>query len=227
MMTLYNDGILAGFTAGFTTTFLCYPFDIYKTFQQDLYYRKNAPKTFFEYYRGVKYPLLQSSISGAIIFHQYEYLKKKYPKQQIYSNLLIAMCESLIICPIDKFKITSQQMLHYPLNFKNILHSYKDIGIVAARKIPATTIYLTTYQYLKTYDIPIFVAGGIAGMLNWGITYPIDTIKTRIQNESCYSINEAVKKGKLWNGVKVAMIRAFFVCGINFFTYEKILSLLK
>mgnify|MGYP003334939848 CR=1 FL=1 len=43
-MTLYNDGILADFTAGFMTTFLCYPFDIYKTFQQD--YRKNAPKTF-------------------------------------------------------------------------------------------------------------------------------------------------------------------------------------
>jgi hypothetical protein len=225
-MVPYNDGMIAGFIAGFTTTFFCYPFDIYKTFQQDLYYQKNAPKTVVDYYRGVKYPLLQSSISTALLFSQYEYLKKKYPEQKIYSNVFIAMCESLIICPMDKFKITSQQMLHYPLTFNNILYSYKDIGIVAARKIPGTTIYFTTYQYLKKYDIPVFLAGGIAGILNWGITYPIDTIKTRIQNETCSTIKTAIEKGKLWNGIHVAMTRAFFVCGLHFFTYENILSLL-
>ena len=75
-MIPYNYGMIAGFSAGLTTTLLCYPFDILKTFQQDLHYTKNAPKTFFDYFRGVKYPLLQSSIRNAYLFYQYEYLKK-------------------------------------------------------------------------------------------------------------------------------------------------------
>ena len=58
-------------------------------------------------------------------------------------------------------------------------------------------------------------------MFSWFLTYPLDSIKTRVQNENITLLN-AFNKGHLYNGLTVCLLRSFFVNSIGFFIYEKI-----
>ena len=218
--------LCAGFFGGFSYTLLGHPLDTIKTWKQNNHIIKTPSFTIKNLFKGIKYPIIQNSVISSIVFSNNEYLKKKIPNIYV-SNACTALLTSVIVCPCDKFKIMNQQKLHYPFHMKNIVHSYKDIGIVSARKFPGMFIYFTTYQHCKKKDIPIFLSGSLAGVLSWVFTYPIDTIKTRIQNESCKTIKEAISKGGLNNGIGICVSRAFIVNGINFSVYEKILQCLK
>ena len=70
----------------------------------------------------------------------------------------------------------------------------------------------------------IFLSGSLAGTISWFITYPVDTIKTRLQNNSCKTIKEAIKKGNLFTGLNLCLIRAFIVNGVNFSVYEFVMK---
>lgn len=216
---------IAAFISGLSFTIIGHPMDTLKTWQQN-----NMPSkqelTFSNLYKGVQYPLMQNSIMNSFTFATNEYFKKKTDNIYI-PNLCAGVVASLIICPFDKYKIMSQQKLYYPLNMKNMFYSYKDIGIVSIRKIPGIFIYFTSYQKMKKENIPIFLSGSLAGTFSWFFTYPIDVVKTRIQNESCKTIKEAVLKGNLSNGISICLIRAFIVNGVNFTIYEKTLKMLN
>ena len=93
------------------------------------------------------------------------------------------------------------------------------------REIPAIFIYFKTYQECKNNNIPIFLSGSLAGFNSWLFTYPIDTIKTRLQNETCKTIKQAYIKGNLFNGLTICLIRSFIVNGVNFSVYEEIMKL--
>ena len=221
-----NDHIIAGFFGGFSYTFFGHPLDTLKTWKQNNNIIKTPSFNVKNLFKGIRYPLIQNSIISSVIFSNNEYLKKNINNLYL-SNALTALLTSAIICPCDKFKIMEQNKKKYPFNIKNILKSYKDIGIVTARKFPGIFIYFSSYQKLKEYNLPIFFSGSIAGAASWFFTYPIDTIKTRIQNESCITIKEAFNKGGLNKGLNICLIRAFLANGINFTVYEKTLKLLN
>jgi len=215
--------MLAGFLGGFSYTFLGHPMDTLKTWRQNNQIIKNPTINVKNLFKGIKYPLIQNSLISSIVFSNNEYLKKKLPNIYV-SNACTSLLTSIIICPCDKFKIMNQQKLNYPFSAKNIIHSYKDIGIVSARKFPGIFIYFSSYQKCKEKNLPIFLSGSLAGTLSWFFTYPIDTIKTRIQNESCKTIKEAISKGGLNKGMGICLTRAFIVNGINFSVYEKVIE---
>jgi len=217
--------IVAGFFGGFSYTFIGHPLDTLKTWKQNNNIIKTPSFNLKNLFKGIRYPLIQNSVISSIIFSNNEYLKKN--TNNIYlSNGLTALLTSIIICPCDKYKIMEQQKKNYPFTLKNTVRSYNDIGIVTARKLPGIFIYFSSYQKLKEYNMPIFLSGSIAGAASWFFTYPIDTIKTRIQNESCKTIKEAFNKGSLNKGLGICLTRAFIANGINFTVYENILNIL-
>ena len=57
-------------------------------------------------------------------------------------------------------------------------------------------------------------------MSSWLLTYPLDTIKTRIQSNSSKSFNRFIIMGNLFKGLNICLIRAFFVNSVGFYTYE-------
>lgn len=216
--------MIAGMISGTLSTLIGFPFDTIKGWKQSNY--KIKPQ-FREYYRGISFPLLQNGFSNSFLFYQYEYLKKNYKNQPFLLYSSLSTLNTIITCPIDKFKIMNQQKLYYPFTLKNFLLSYKDIGIVGMRKIPGTFLYFSIYEKMKEKNQSIFFSGGVAGILSWFFTYPIDTIKTRIQNESSKTIYEGYKKGNLWRGLSYCLFRGFFMNGIHFSIYEKSLEFLK
>ncbi len=214
--------ILSGTLSGILHVIIGYPFDTLKTLKQgnntykiQLNHFKDIPRLF----KGITYPLIQNSLINASTFGLNNYLKNTVDNKYV-SNLYTGILSTFILAPLDKYKIMSQYNKPYTVNLKNIISSYKRLHIISAREVPATFIYFSTYHYMRDQHIPIFLSGSIAGASSWFFTYPIDTIKTRIQNESCQTIKQAYRKGNLYSGVGVCLIRSFIVNGVNFSCYE-------
>lgn len=66
------------------------------------------------------------------------------------------------------------------------------------------------------------MAGGLAGITYHLLTYPIDTVKTNIQNGENFknACKAAVEYSKL-KGYKVVLLRAGLVNSSSFLVYEK------
>lgn len=211
--------------SGMLHILLGYPFDTMKTLRQSgrrIDISKISKKRLF---KGIKYPMMQHSFINSTAFGLNNFFLNNIDNKYI-SNFLTAATTTIILTPFDKFKIMSQHNYKFPLNFKNILNSYKNFHVVCACEVPSTFLYFFTYRTLKEKQLPIFLCGGFAGLSSWVFTYPIDTIKTRMQNDSCKSIKEAFNRGKLYNGFLICIFRSFFVNGVNFYSYEKITKFL-
>jgi hypothetical protein len=85
-------------------------------------------------------------------------------------------------------------------------------------------MYFGSYSYLKDQGAPTFVAGAMAGLCNWGTSFPFDTIMSR-QVAQNISILEAFRAGPLYRGYGVCLIRSILVNSFNFLMYEHIKSL--
>ena len=108
------------------------------------------------------------------------------------------------------------------LNIKNNFHVWKRQGktMCFLRESIAYSAYFKTYETLyDKYNLNSFLSGGIAGLINWTVTYPIDTIKTR-QTAHNINIYDAYKMGKLWKGYLPCALRAIIVNSCGFYVYQ-------
>ena len=53
------------------------------------------------------------------------------------------------------------------------------------------------------YDLGSGISGAIAGISSWMITYPVDTIKSRLQLQKNLSFKAALYQGNLFKGLKI------------------------
>ena len=68
---------------------------------------------------------------------------------------------------------------------------FRGMGLTVVRETPSFGVYFVAYEYFckqfkakdreKVGVIGLLTAGGIAGMLSWISTYPVDVIKSRVQ----------------------------------------------
>lgn len=205
--------LISGFFSGIIHTIIGYPLDTIKTLKQSE--NKINNKNLF---KGLSYPLAQISIINSVTFGSNHYFKK-FNDNNI-SNFYTGIISSIICTPLDKYKIMRQYNLKYDINIKNITNSFRKTHVVGLRELPATYIYFASYDKLKENNISIFLSGSIAGVNSWLFTYPMDTIKTRIQSNNSKTILEAIKKGNLFSGLGFCLSRAFIVNGVNFSVYE-------
>jgi solute carrier family 25 carnitine/acylcarnitine transporter 20/29 len=227
------QSFLSGGISGIVQTLLGHPFDTIKTMIQskhtishEFYY---SPK---KWYIGAKYPLALGIITNSIIFginnNINNYLKDNYKISKCYRNIisgaLTGMISSTFILPFENWKIQSQlnvckKMIKQNGFIKSAFHGY---NITIIRETTAMSIYFSSYEYYKTLEFNPFISGMLAGMSNWFFTYPLDTIKSRIQGYKYNTIIEAIKAGGLIKGLYIVLLRAAIVNGGIFYTYETI-----
>jgi len=121
---------------------------------------------------------------------------------------------------------------------------YRGLGITMLRDAPAHGLYFWTYEYAREKLHPgcrrsceeslntMLVSGGLAGVVSWVLSYPLDVIKTRLQAQTLSSqkyrgILDCLRKSVreegyevLWRGLGTAVARAFVVNGAIFSAYE-------
>ena len=81
-------------------------------------------------------------------------------------------------------------------------------------------LYFGNYKYFIQHDFSPFISGGISGLINWTIGYPIDVIKTR-QITYNISMKEALQMGSFHKGLPICLCRAFLVNSFGFYSYER------
>lgn len=195
---------LAGLSSGITQTLIGHPFDTIKTNKQ------NNIKVKGNLYKGLKYPLFSNSLLIGIQFDLY----------YRYNSLVSGIVSSVIITPLDHFKISSQNKIK--TDFYSMIKNFKrGYPITVTRETIALSIYFGSYDYMKNeFNYHPLISGGVAGTLSWLFTYPIDTIKTRVQSN--ISIREAIKTKNYWNGISITLSRAFIVNGVGFYVAENV-----
>jgi len=209
-----KDEYLKGFFVGSIQALFGHPFDTVKTNIQ-----ANKKVNIYNLYKGFSYPLLTNSFINSLIFGSYSNFYNK-TNNHFLSGFLAGLIVGPIISPIEKLKIDRQ--IGNSFNKK----IFRGVYITCLRESFGTAIYFSSYNYFKNIklvegDMNIMLAGGNAGLLSWLLTYPIDVVKTRIQLGQDKYILTAFKKGKLFNGLKICLIRSFLVNSIGFYVYEK------
>jgi len=149
-------------------------------------------------------------------------------KEVTLSGLGTGIAQSVFITPIEGIKCLLQGQKHHE-NYNGTIDCIKKVYKVAGirglmrgyvvttlRDTPTFGVYFLCYEWCKrtffkplpkqeTSQMGMFVSGGIAGVLGWLVTYPLDVIKSRIQTDSFekphYSgIIDCIKKSYAENG---------------------------
>lgn len=212
---------ICAFISGIIHVVVGHPFDTIKTLQQS----RTSVLQLTNLYRGLSFPLIQYAIVNSATFGTKHTLTQKYNKYISYTYC--GVISTIICAPLDKYKIMRQYKNHYDLSLKNIVYSYKDLPIVALRKVPFTFVYFATYDRGRYNSLPSYMSGGLAGALATMTIYPIDTVKTRIQGGECSTIKQSLLKGGLFRGLPISLARTVLVNAVNFSSYEFLMNNLK
>lgn len=208
---------ISGCVTGITQIIVGHPFDTVKTYIQSKTHIKpiNYMNPLF-LYKGYSYPLLMSMILNSLTFGIYENININIESSFI-SGAITGLTLGPFITPFENLKIRSQ----IGLKKTGYEFLYRGIGLTTMRESLALSIYFLSYDISKEYTNNSFLSGCISGISNWLIIYPLDTVKTRIQNYQYSTIKDAINGGKLMKGLPIVLLRAGLVNGAIFYTYEK------
>jgi solute carrier family 25 carnitine/acylcarnitine transporter 20/29 len=213
------EGFIAGNISGLAQVIMGHPLDTYKVWLQS---GNKVSYKVFHLYRGLKYPLYTSCLSNSIIFGV-NYNLGSYIENQWITGFLTGIATTFICCPMEVYKIRRQKNISLP--------TCRQLGsgfwATLSRETLSCSIYFGSFNYLKKKTDNIFLAGGIAGVLCWLPTYPLDTLKTKIQSGEYNSYYLAFRSNGLLNGLGVCCLRGFLVNSIGFWSYYKALSIIN
>jgi solute carrier family 25 carnitine/acylcarnitine transporter 20/29 len=216
--------IFSSFLSGISQVLFGHPFDTIKVLKQNN--NNITSQSYKNLYKGMKYPIIQTPIINIANFYSTYYFQKKYKANLYFSTIFSGIISSIIVTPFDHYKIMKQNNIQYSYKINNILLSYKYLHVVTLREIPSLVIYFNSYEYLKRYTNSYLLSGGVSGILSWGFTYPIDTIKTRLQSNNANNFKDAILQKNLYRGIVPCLIRAFIVNGLSFYIYEYFYNIL-
>lgn len=227
-----ND-FIAGCVGGIMGTFAVYPLDTWRVRKQsNIKMSKNV-------YSGVLTPLIGVGLEKSIVFGSYGVFRP-YLHNDFCSGLLAGGLASLIVTPIEKWKIMKQN--NPSLSYRQIIPSsirggvrplYNGLSACFLREIPGYAMYFQSYSSLHTYDplqymvqsafLKTFIYGGMSGISAWVLIYPFDTIKTNMQYHNTSFImttKRLLAQGTLYNGFGLGLIRAFTLHSFVFLGYD-------
>lgn len=226
-----NEYIAGAFT-GLTQIAVGYPFDTIKVLLQNKQTLQTSNFNIKNLYRGVKYPFITNSIVNSTLFYsyhtifhsltnnsykkQYQSIKLKYINDSFLSGFLSGIIVSPIIFISDIGKTTRQ--INKNISFHHMFR-IKGLPITILRESTAYGLYFYTYDKMKQCSSYPLLNGAIAGLANWGLTYPIDVIKNR-QVAQNIGIKQAFMMGHFSKGYLICLLRAFIVNGCGFYIYE-------
>lgn len=196
-----------GFIVGSVETIVGHPLDTIKVrlqFQNGYHFK--------HLYNGFTAPFLSNSFISAGLFGINEQIHKNV-NNFFVSGFLSGMCISLVLSPIEAIKTHRQQMLNVKLQL------FRGFPLTVLREAPSMSVYFGTFHYLKNNGWNPHVNGAITGMLTWGITYPIDVAKTRVQSNYLLSYKQAFRSN-LFDGFYVCMFRAAIVNSCALWAYS-------
>uniref|UniRef100_A0A6B2LCD6 Mitochondrial carrier protein n=1 Tax=Arcella intermedia TaxID=1963864 RepID=A0A6B2LCD6_9EUKA len=127
------------------------------------------------------------------------------PKDYFTAGAMTGFCVNIVECPVDLLKCKLQAQVgkgQYAgvwdcfkqlYRLRGIQGVYQGLPATTLRNVPCFASYFYAFEMVKQFltkkgEKPtlstIFLAGGAAGFGFWGIWYPLDIIKTRLQTDA-------------------------------------------
>jgi len=210
--------IIAGAAVGVSQVGIGHPFDTAKVLIQNKRHWKGLPISC--YYKGWKFPLVSATLFNCTVFPIYE-RTIRYTNNSFASGIIAGTIVSPLVYLFDIGKIKLQTSQQLRLN-----HFWSTPGKLATlnRETIAMSIYFGTYFNLKNKNYNPLLAGALAGLSTWTVTYPLDVIKNR-QLVQKISMMDAIKQKNLWKGFLLCAVRACIVNAVSFWVYETVKNL--
>ena len=184
---------IAGACVGIAQVSIGHPFDTTMVLIQNN--KKWFGLPLKNYYRGWRFPLVSATLFNFTVFPAYE-RSLKYTDSRILSGAIAGVCITPLLYGFEIGKILQQTK--QPLSINHIKNS-KGFSALLTREVLAMSTYFTMYNFAKDNGFSPLIGGGLAGLANWGLTYPLDVIKSR-QIAQGLSIKEALQIGNLYKG---------------------------
>ena len=219
-------------------------------------------------YRGALSPIYGAMAHNGGVFLSYGLSKQIVSSerpltlfQTFLAGGLAATTISMIEGPVDLLKCKMQvqnngsntgysslnQTLKTIIQTQGIRGLYQGYSATLIRNVPCFGMYFAGFEassrYLTNYFpgslLVSFISGGVAGFSFWGLFYPLEIIKTRIQVDNVDKTNRMYKSyldcfrktiqkegfRTLWNGYLPTLIRAVPVNASIFLAFNYIKSL--
>jgi len=174
------------------------------------------------YYRGWKFPMTSSIVFNATVFPVVE-RTQQYTGSVFLSGLLAGVCVAPFMYCFEYGKIRKQTQ--QPVTINGLLNNSGRIAMLS-REMVAMSSYFGMYNYMRDNNYHVLLSGGMAGLANWTLTYPIEVVKNR-QLAQNISIRQALSQRNIWKGYPICATRAVLVNAANFWTYETVKNLLE
>ena len=202
-----NDYVIGSICA-VTQNIVGYPFDTFKVrFQSDY---KHGSQNRANIFRGLSGPMICNTLTTGLNYGIFNDLEHKF-QNSIVSGFISGIILSPIVNIGENYKIKCQ----LGLTPKHYINIKRGLGLCTLRDSFGCSIYFGVYNNLPS-DTGSFVNGGLAGVSSWLFTYPIDTVKTRIQGNDRETIYGAYQKGGVFKGVWFCLGRAFWSMHVVF-----------
>lgn len=215
------------------------------------------------FFGGVRGMMVGQAFIKAVAFGSNKWMldvvNDAFPHSQTFLTLFVAatfsgFVTSFLVAPFERVKVMMQASDNYANEFqtiKVILNTEgweglltRGLGPTLAREIPSYGIYFVTYGLLmQTTLTTIFgsytplIAGAAAGCACWVPVYPIDVVKTLIQNTAGDGENDSFKMmrelyekegiGGFFDGLTPKMYRAMVNHATTFWIFDLIMESFK
>lgn len=151
-----------------------------------------------------------------------------------------------------KVRMSNIETIRNILNNDGIRGMGRGLGVTIFRETISCGIYFSTYEVLiqvmrgpnksiqELSPLHLVLAGGISGMTSWGLNYPVDVVKSKVQTDGaqgprlyktslCAARDLRALAGipGFYKGVSATLIRAFPTSAVMLPAYSMTLSLLN
>ncbi|CAI2375571.1 unnamed protein product [Moneuplotes crassus] len=219
-------------------------------------------KAFLKLFNGITYPIIGNAPIVATIFSVNTLCNNLFQGSDIpqtcsifISGFIAGASISIFLTPTELLKIRKQAMKLKKITYPQIIkQQYKSLGIKGLYQgycitlikctFPYGIFFVTNYKLREIFNLDLdqntsflllvkkVFAAGIGGQCHWLCAYPLDVIKSNIQNSrnNLRIIHTArrlyMRHGLLhfYKGISVVLLRTFPFTAINLLVYESISS---
>jgi len=218
-----------GSFGGFCGTIVGHPLDTIKVRLQT----RTTQGLLTRLYAGIAAPLLCVSPVWGLNFFTYTFFHNCINASQLlpphnslgsagFAGALSGLVFGICVTPVDVIKCSAQKHKRTSLETAKLLgvgNMWRGVHLTVLRDAPGVGVWFWAYELVLQNGMNGFWAGGAAGVANWALIFPVDTIKSRYQTDLSYrSAGECVRRSKqeigctgMYRGFAFCMVRSFLV----------------
>jgi hypothetical protein len=200
---------IPGFTMGIVRAIISHPFEMLKLKSQ---MNINVNK-YNGLAKGIHFSIISNSFERGVQFFYFNDILKK-TNNPILSSLCASLLSTTISLPYNII-LLRKTLLEKSVNLDNKT-LIKGGSLEFSRNLLGSTIFMYSYNRLKTEQYPIYMCAISSSIIVWGVTYPIDNIKNQIISKN----NIVYTRAFLYKGIQYPIIRSFPSSIAGFYVYE-------